>query len=392
MSSNVTKRTLSAGLGVGALALLAPRASADTPFSSFAFPATGAPTARTLPDRLGGLKNVKDFGARGNGSTDDTAAIQAAVNQGGTIYFPPGNYVLTSTVTIPPTAQIDLIGSRFSEVKGVVDGYFFDCPVWQADQFFHMQVYKLSMVNHSLTPRSGCINITGGIVGVTIEDCYFEAWRPISSDCFGVVVRNCVFRNVDLGTGDYSNAGIKEQASIAIYNSGATGGIYNCDINGYYEGIRCGGYITIEMLRCEMCERGIVIGLGDPLKGSVEVQTTALIDGAQLEANNYQIVLHNSWNSQMRSVNILGDPFSVNTPGANHAGILVEGTTVGLIMQSVYVEGTFQIGGIVFQGDFMTYGVWMGVRASLQAGSAPGWVGMGLVNRNTTTFMQCNNP
>jgi polygalacturonase len=102
MSSDVTKRALSAGLGVGALALLAPRASADTPFSSFAFPATGAPTARTMPDRLADTKNVKDFGARGNGSTDDTAAIQAAItaahNSGGIVFFPPGNYRVTSTV------------------------------------------------------------------------------------------------------------------------------------------------------------------------------------------------------------------------------------------------------------------------------------------------------
>src|SRR5215831_3337452 len=82
MSSDVTKRALSAGLGVGALALLAPRASADTPFSSFAFRATGAPTARTLPDRLGELKTVKDFGALGNGVADDHAAFQAAVNAG----------------------------------------------------------------------------------------------------------------------------------------------------------------------------------------------------------------------------------------------------------------------------------------------------------------------
>lgn len=47
--------------------------------------------------------NVKNqpYSATGNGSTDDTAAIQAAINAvfaagGGTIYFPPGNYRVTS--------------------------------------------------------------------------------------------------------------------------------------------------------------------------------------------------------------------------------------------------------------------------------------------------------
>jgi hypothetical protein len=41
--------------------------------------------------------NVKDFGATGNGSTDDTSAIQAAINAtpyGGTLYIPAGRYKL----------------------------------------------------------------------------------------------------------------------------------------------------------------------------------------------------------------------------------------------------------------------------------------------------------
>ncbi len=45
--------------------------------------------------------NVKDFGAKGDGKTDDTLAIQAAIDSlceneigGGTVYFPPGQYLI----------------------------------------------------------------------------------------------------------------------------------------------------------------------------------------------------------------------------------------------------------------------------------------------------------
>jgi hypothetical protein len=65
MTTEFSKRALSAGLGLGALALLAPRASADTPFTAYPFPSAGAPTPRTMPDRLAEIKNVRDFGAIG---------------------------------------------------------------------------------------------------------------------------------------------------------------------------------------------------------------------------------------------------------------------------------------------------------------------------------------
>lgn len=43
--------------------------------------------------------NVKDYGAQGDGTTDDTAAIQTALNKGGTIYFPPGRYKTTAKLS-----------------------------------------------------------------------------------------------------------------------------------------------------------------------------------------------------------------------------------------------------------------------------------------------------
>ena len=48
------------------------------------------------------LINVSDAGAKGDGITDDTAAIQAAINGGTTIFFPRGTYLVKiNRITLP---------------------------------------------------------------------------------------------------------------------------------------------------------------------------------------------------------------------------------------------------------------------------------------------------
>jgi hypothetical protein len=65
--------------------------------------ATDAPTARTLANRFADVVNVKDFGAVGDGVTNDLAAFQLAINavsSGATITIPgTGNYILTGSLT-----------------------------------------------------------------------------------------------------------------------------------------------------------------------------------------------------------------------------------------------------------------------------------------------------
>lgn len=51
--------------------------------------------------------NVKEYGAVGDGVTDDTQAIQKAISIGGTIYFPKGKYILTSPLLLN---QVELRG------------------------------------------------------------------------------------------------------------------------------------------------------------------------------------------------------------------------------------------------------------------------------------------
>src|SRR5690348_16772399 len=64
--------------------------------SSASSTSTNSSTSRTLADRGADLVNVKDFGAVGNGSTNDTTNIQAAITYAAAnakgIYLPLGTY------------------------------------------------------------------------------------------------------------------------------------------------------------------------------------------------------------------------------------------------------------------------------------------------------------
>jgi hypothetical protein len=60
---------------------------------------TGA-VNRTVQAKLQESVSVKDFGAMGDGTTDDTTAIQAAINLNRGVFIPSGTYKTTSTLTL----------------------------------------------------------------------------------------------------------------------------------------------------------------------------------------------------------------------------------------------------------------------------------------------------
>jgi hypothetical protein len=85
--------------------------------------ATGSTTARTLANRFADVVNVLDFGAVGDGVTDDTAAIQAAFNSSkDSIYFPEGLYKITANLARSGNTQI--IGQGLNSSKIIFSGNY----------------------------------------------------------------------------------------------------------------------------------------------------------------------------------------------------------------------------------------------------------------------------
>lgn len=96
-----------AGLVVGVVLTFAPREALAQVVHSPSLPFVCA------ADRLVGAPvNVRCKGARGNGSTDDTAAVVRAMaaGAGGGVVFPEGTYRLTSSVAVPSGTSVRGVG------------------------------------------------------------------------------------------------------------------------------------------------------------------------------------------------------------------------------------------------------------------------------------------
>ncbi len=100
--------------------------TASTAITSAVAPVANAVStdANCAPDPTSSLVvNVKDKGAKGNGSANDTAAIQAAINQvagsGGTVLVPDGSYMIDAVVRLYLKSNMTLRMSGGATLKAI---------------------------------------------------------------------------------------------------------------------------------------------------------------------------------------------------------------------------------------------------------------------------------
>jgi hypothetical protein len=138
--------------------------------------------------------NVRDFGAKGDGITDDSAAIQAALDLQGRVYIPAGTYLVNTTLRIKSNTKLYGDGVEATILKEGGDGttlpgmrvsilenqaYVDNDPAGNDS----MHVENIAFHGQRSTPiGDGSVGANRGVGGVyfqyasrsRIRDCYFK--------------------------------------------------------------------------------------------------------------------------------------------------------------------------------------------------------------------------
>lgn len=156
---------------------------------SFLANGTGA-TTRTLQDKLRDVVSVKDFGAVGNGSTDDTAAIQAALTEAGSsnrsVYVPGSTayYKISGALTVPDGVTVfgDGVNSLIQTTNSsfnifelghdtVIEDLHFKVPTASYAGSYNNQNAIYAGSRNNVTVQNNRIQITDASNGVLINQC-----------------------------------------------------------------------------------------------------------------------------------------------------------------------------------------------------------------------------
>lgn len=123
------------------------------------------PITRTMQQKYDDHASVKDFGAKGDGVTDDTAAINRALFQlfsratntevRRALFFPAGTYIVTDVIKIPTFAKLVGDGHNSSIIKGTAAAA--DCVAMTSDAIQQID----GTVGASGAALPGNINIDG---------------------------------------------------------------------------------------------------------------------------------------------------------------------------------------------------------------------------------------
>lgn len=184
----------------------------------FALPAGSAPdypndsgTATVVPRPS--VTDVRDYGATGDGSTDDTAAISAAVTAahtaGTSIYFPAGEYLVTS---FPALNDYDIVRGDGSDKSTIIyggSGTLITLTNKARVRFSHLNVW-ITGASGKAFQLSNCFScsfegmvIRGNHTSVTYPTYLSSVGIRLDSNTGATMITSCLISNFGTGIATY---------------------------------------------------------------------------------------------------------------------------------------------------------------------------------------------
>jgi hypothetical protein len=142
----------------------------------------------TVQTKLRETVSVKDFGAVGDGVTNDRTAIQAALNTGKSVFFPSGTYLFNTSVNFTADNQCIFGFGNDSVLKSGAGSVYID-----SNGFNNLSIRDLK-IDASLGTNGG-IRVISGSKNFDVLNVYFYkgAQRVWLWTCEYITVQNCTF-------------------------------------------------------------------------------------------------------------------------------------------------------------------------------------------------------
>jgi hypothetical protein len=158
-------------------------------------PAPGSPITQSIQSRLDSFAIITDFGAKGDGVTDDTEAINRALFQlycrdnnpavRRSLFFPAGRYLISESIVIPPYARLYGEGAKSSVIVLDTSSDLSTLSDYCARFGDSLQQTGSNIGNNGATPPTNIEISSMGFECVEITDVFFVQDSS-----------NCTFNNV----------------------------------------------------------------------------------------------------------------------------------------------------------------------------------------------------
>ncbi len=354
----------------------------DASIVSYEPPYTGS-VATNVEAKLAQYVSVADFGAVGDGTTDDAAAIQAAMTaaDGGVLTFGAGlTYLLEDEILVPANTTVELNGAtiNFDVVGSVYCFKMGNDSVIQNGTINQINTANEVGVNGSFRcPITvGSFNAgfaSQGARNVTIQNLELSNSRPVGqcisvySDSFNVLIQNCAINDGggaknglachwSLDTGTPAD-GTQHPSAIRVVN---------CVFADFDVGVYLSAAYQVSIENCKFldCGKGVEAYRGDysnvyaPVAIQPFVNREIRVTNSQMRGCAIAVEIDGieglTAPQSIMSVDVIGCQLFGPTSGtANDRGFYIRGTSRGSIRDCIISE--FDGYGIDFVGSAENY-------------------------------------